>query len=56
MSAKYTRVLLKLSGEAFSGSTGFGIDQATLHRIAGQIKNVSDMGIGMAIVVGGGNF
>ena len=56
MSLKYTRVLLKLSGEAFSGDAGFGIDQTTLHRIAGQIKNVSDMGIGMAIVVGGGNF
>jgi uridylate kinase len=56
MSGKYTRVLLKLSGEAFSGNAGFGIDQATLQRISGQIKNVSEMGIGVAIVVGGGNF
>lgn len=56
MSGKYTRVLLKLSGEAFSGNTGFGIDQTTLQRISGQIKNVTEMGIGVAIVVGGGNF
>jgi uridylate kinase len=53
---KYKRVLLKLSGEAFSGKEGFGIDAAVLHRVAGQIKQLREMGIQVAIVVGGGNF
>ena len=53
---KYKRVLLKLSGEAFAGKTDVGIDPQTLNRIAGQIKNVYEMEIGMAVVVGGGNF
>jgi uridylate kinase len=53
---KYKRVLLKLSGEAFAGETDFGIDPQIINRIAGQIKNVYEMGIGMAVVVGGGNF
>ncbi len=53
---KFKRVLLKLSGEAFSGENGFGIDPVTINRIALQIKNVKESGIGIAIVVGGGNF
>jgi uridylate kinase len=53
---KYNRVLLKLSGEAFAGKAGCGIDFEVINRIASQIKNVTEMGIGMAIVVGGGNF
>ncbi len=52
---RYSRVLLKLSGEAFAGKTGYGTDQSTLIKIAGQIKNVSQMGIQVAVVVGGGN-
>lgn len=52
---KYTRVLLKLSGEAFAGKNGYGTDPAILKHIAGQIKNVSEMGIQVAVVVGGGN-
>ena len=52
---KYTRVLLKLSGEAFAGTSGYGTDPAILTRIAGQIKNVAQMGIQVAVVVGGGN-
>lgn len=52
---KYKRVLLKLSGEAFSGSVNYGIDTATLTKIARQIKQVMEMGVGVAIVVGGGN-
>ncbi len=52
---KYKRVLLKLSGEAFSGETGYGIDTSTLTRIAKQIKQVMEMGGDIAIVVGGGN-
>ena len=52
---KYRRVLLKLSGEAFSGEKDYGIDAATLTRVAKQIKRVMEMGVGIAIVVGGGN-
>jgi uridylate kinase len=52
---KYKRVLLKLSGEAFSGATNYGIDPPTLNRIAKQIKQVMEMGGTLAIVVGGGN-
>jgi len=53
--AKYKRVLLKLSGEAFSGGINFGIDAPTLSRVAQQIKQVIEMGVGVGIVVGGGN-
>ena len=53
--AKYKRVLLKLSGEAFSGGSNFGIDAPTLTRVAKQIKQVIEMGVGVGIVVGGGN-
>ena len=53
---KYKRVLLKLSGEAFSGKTDSSIDPIVLKRIAEQIKNVTQMGITMGVVVGGGNF
>jgi uridylate kinase len=52
---KYKRVLLKLSGEAFGGQNKFGIDIATLNQAAQQIKQAVEMGVEMAIVVGGGN-
>jgi uridylate kinase len=52
---KYKRVLLKLSGEALSGHHRFGISTSTLTGIAGQIKDVVDMGVSVAVVVGGGN-
>ena len=52
---KYKRVLLKLSGEAFGGEARFGIDTSTLTKIVGQIKGVREMGVGVAVVVGGGN-
>jgi uridylate kinase len=52
---KYKRVLLKLSGESFAGGNKFGIDIATLTKVARQIKNVVRMGVEVAIVVGGGN-
>ena len=54
--AKYKRVLLKLSGEAMAGSNGFGIDASTLGNICDYIKKIVDMGVEVAIVVGGGNF
>jgi uridylate kinase len=53
--AKYKRVLLKLSGEALGGGKSYGIDNATLRKIARQVKQVTQMGVGVGIVVGGGN-
>lgn len=52
---KYKRVLLKLSGAAFAGGKGYGIDTATVTKVARQIKQVMEMGVSIAIVVGGGN-
>src|SRR5487761_347242 len=51
----YSRIVLKLSGESFQGSQGFGIDAETVHSIAREVKEVSTLGIQMAIIVGGGN-
>jgi len=51
----YRRIVLKLSGESFQGSQGFGIDAETVHSIAREVKEVGDLGIEMAIIVGGGN-
>jgi uridylate kinase len=53
--ARYKRVLLKLSGEALCGREAYGIDPANLTKIARQLKQVSEMGVGVGIVVGGGN-
>jgi len=53
--AKYKRVLLKLSGEAFSGGAPYGINADTVAKVAKQIKRVLAMGVGIGIVVGGGN-
>ncbi len=53
---KYTRVILKLSGEALAGNKGFGIDPETAISIAEQIKEIIALGIQVGIVVGGGNF
>ena len=55
MSVKYKRVLIKLSGEAFGGGAGFGIDTPTVTKIAKQIKKVRELGVALGIVVGGGN-
>ncbi|HRJ27669.1 MAG TPA: UMP kinase [Fimbriimonadaceae bacterium] len=52
----YSRVLLKISGEALAGAAGFGLDAETLHYIAGEIVSVHNLGIQTAVVVGGGNF
>ncbi|GAA5346242.1 uridylate kinase [Planifilum fimeticola] len=51
----YRRVVLKLSGEALAGDQGYGIDPKTISSIANQIKEVVEMGVQMAVVVGGGN-
>ncbi|HIR01945.1 MAG TPA: UMP kinase [Candidatus Aveggerthella stercoripullorum] len=52
---KYKRVLLKLSGEALMGDTGYGIDPKVVEELAVQIKEIVDDGIELAITVGGGN-
>lgn len=51
----YKRIVLKLSGESFQGAQGFGIDAETVHSIARDVKQVYDLGVQMAIIVGGGN-
>ena len=56
MSAKYKRILLKVSGEALAGKNRFGIDEDTVADISNNIKEVTDMGVQVSIVVGGGNF
>ncbi|MBN1192557.1 MAG: UMP kinase [Coriobacteriia bacterium] len=52
---RYKRVLLKLSGEALMGDAGYGIDPKVLESLSAQIKLVTDGGVEVAIVVGGGN-
>jgi uridylate kinase len=52
---KYKRILLKLSGESLMGNKQFGIDNARIAQYAKQIKEVADMGVQVAIVIGGGN-
>ncbi|HEX4309704.1 MAG TPA: UMP kinase [Acidobacteriaceae bacterium] len=52
----YKRVVLKLSGEALAAGQGFGVDPIRIHEISGEIAEVHQMGVEVAIVVGGGNF
>lgn len=56
MKPVYKRVLLKISGEVLAGDKGFGIDPDVTRNICEQIKEVHDMGVQIAVVVGGGNF
>jgi uridylate kinase len=51
----YSRILLKLSGEALLGDEDYGIDPKMIHRIATEIADVVKAGVGVAIVIGGGN-
>ena len=51
----YARILLKLSGEALMGNEGYGIDPEVMKHIALQVREVKDLGVSVAIVVGGGN-
>ena len=52
---KYKRVLIKLSGEALAGERGVGIHIATVAEVANELKEVHDLGIEIALVIGGGN-
>ena len=51
----YSKILLKLSGEALAGERGIGFDFDVLERLADEIKNVVDMGVSVGLVIGGGN-
>jgi uridylate kinase len=55
MAVKYKRILLKLSGESLMGEKDFGIDHQMLTRYATEIKSVTDHGVEVAVVIGGGN-
>lgn len=55
MSGAYKRIMLKVSGEALMGDAAFGIDAPTVRGIATQIKSANDLGVQVAVVVGGGN-
>ncbi len=51
----YKRILLKLSGEALMGEDSYGINRATIERIVAEIKEVVELGVEVAVVIGGGN-
>lgn len=55
LNPKYKRIVLKLSGEALAGAQGFGIDPNIVNSIADQVKEIVELGVEVAIVVGGGN-
>jgi len=52
---KYQRVVLKLSGEALAGDEGFGINPLVVKQVVAEVKEVHDLGVEVAVVVGGGN-
>lgn len=52
---RFQKILLKLSGEALAGDQGFGIDPDVIQGIAGEVRDVSRLGVEVALVIGGGN-
>lgn len=54
--SQYRRIMLKLSGEAFGGESGQGLDQKAITAFAQEVKDVADAGFEVAVVIGGGNF
>jgi len=54
-STRYKKILLKISGEVLTGEGDYGIDPAVIQQIAREIKEVKDLGVEVAIVIGGGN-
>ena len=56
MEPKYKRVILKISGEALAGTKHVGLDEEMLDKVALEVKQIRDMGVQVAVVVGGGNF
>ncbi len=55
MALAFQRALLKVSGEALAGARGVGLDYAVIEALAGEIKQVHALGVGLGLVVGGGN-
>lgn len=55
MQPKYKRIVLKLSGEALAGDEGFGINPAVVNETAKQVKEIYELGVEIAIIIGGGN-
>lgn len=53
--ARYRRIVLKLSGEALSGEAGFGLEPSIIKSVSRQVKEVAELGVEIAVVVGGGN-
>ncbi|MDE7372802.1 MAG: UMP kinase [Clostridia bacterium] len=56
MVPKYKRILLKLSGEALAGQQKFGLNEDVISEVVGQLVKVHEMGVEIALVIGGGNF
>ncbi len=56
MEPKYKRIILKISGEALAGPKHFGLDEEMLNMVAQEVKKVRNLGVQVAVVVGGGNF
>ncbi|HLF85765.1 MAG TPA: UMP kinase [Nitrospiria bacterium] len=55
MKKRFQRILLKVSGEVFAGEQGYGIDPKVMETIADEIKEIYEMGVEVAVVIGGGN-
>lgn len=55
MQPKYKRILLKLSGESLMGDKSYGLDPAMIEQYAREIKSVTEIGVEVAVVIGGGN-
>ncbi|WP_226578834.1 UMP kinase [Halobacillus litoralis] len=53
--ARYRRIVLKLSGEALSGEAGYGLEPSIIKSVSRQVKEVAELGVEVAVVVGGGN-
>ena len=56
MQSKYKRVLIKLSGEALAGPDGHGVNEDVMEKVVKQIVAIKEMGVQIALVIGGGNF
>ena len=56
MQLAFKRILLKLSGEALAGDKGFGVETTRIHAMAAEIRDIHELGVEIALVVGGGNF
>ena len=56
LSPKYKRILIKLSGEALAGKQGHGLDENVISSVVEEIAEIHDMGVEIALVIGGGNF